>query len=136
MAVEASSRGKVLIVDDSELVLENVRLTLENAGYAVVASSSPFGVSALVAKERPELVLLDVGMPALSGSKLAELVRGSGVDVAVILFSDRSIEELEEARRMCRADGWLQKTGDEAELVRHVERWVTHTRRRRAPTKS
>lgn len=58
---------KVLIVDDSQLVLGMTKTVLERAGVSVVALDSPIGFTKVLSEERPDLALIDVGMPALSG---------------------------------------------------------------------
>lgn len=70
-------RGKVLIVDDDEQYLKLTMRLLRTAGYEVVARSSPIGSTLAVAEERPDMVLIDVNMPALDGDRLASLIQGA-----------------------------------------------------------
>lgn len=116
------SKGKVMIVDDSEMILEMVKCILEDAGYEVVTRDSPFGTAVAVATEKPDLILLDVAMPALSGNKIVEVVKDNHKlkDVKVCLFSDRSRRELSELVSSCGADGFIQKTDDDDDFVRQV----------------
>jgi hypothetical protein len=44
-------RQKILLVDDNETLLESTRLFLQSRGFNVSATSSPFGVSALIQRE-------------------------------------------------------------------------------------
>jgi len=120
------SKGKVMVVDDSEMILEIVKLVLEDAGYEVVTRSSPFGTAAAVSVEKPDLLLLDVSMPALSGDKIVEVVRNNEKlkNTKVCLFSDRSEIELNKIVFACGADGFIQKTDDEEKLASQVAGWL------------
>src|SRR5690242_20012919 len=64
---EKMERKTILVVDDSPVVLELTGSALEGAGYKVVLRSRGEGTVAAVLQERPDLVLLDVNMPRLSG---------------------------------------------------------------------
>lgn len=114
----------IMIVDDSEITLELTRHALEGAGHDVVALSSPLGLMAGLYRHRPDLLLLDVDMPALSGEKVTELVRANERfgSIRVILYSSRSAAELKEAAARCGADGYVQKTGRANDLVDAVNR--------------
>jgi CheY-like chemotaxis protein len=65
---------KVLIVDDDLDILKMIVKVLEHRGHKVTHSVTPFGVSAIVVREQPEVVVLDMMMPGLSGAALAELI--------------------------------------------------------------
>ena len=67
-------RGKVLVVDDDRVALEVARERLESADFEVITRDAPLGTSAAVQKERPDIILLDVQMPVLSGNSLAKLI--------------------------------------------------------------
>ena len=104
-------KKKVLILDDSPLVRELVDITLSEHGYDVVGLSSPFEFSAALRRERPDLVLMDVTMPALAGDKVVEFARQySPGGCPIVLFSDRSDAELAMLASKCGADGYIRKT--------------------------
>jgi CheY-like chemotaxis protein len=91
-------RPKVLIVDDNDELLASVELALRRRGLEVVATSSAIGVSALVRRHEPAVVVLDVMMPALDGGTLAKLIqlhlRGQQKTPAIIFFSAMAEEQL------------------------------------------
>jgi two-component system, OmpR family, response regulator len=75
--VVTPSVGKiVLLVDDNLEILETTSNYLHTRGLHVVTSSSALGVTALVSHHRPDVIVLDVMMPALDGDALASLIRG------------------------------------------------------------
>jgi CheY-like chemotaxis protein len=127
-------RGKILVVDDSEIVRMSVSDMLEDRGFDVVAVAGVFALSQLVASETPDLVLMDVSMPAISGDKAVEIARrNQSADCPIVLFSDRKPEELQMLARRCGAAGFIRKTGNGDELAEAVERHLAGNRARKSP---
>lgn len=120
------SRARILVVDDSAICLEATAMMLEDSGYEVVTIDSPFALSSALAREGPDLVLIDVTMPGLSGDKLVEIaVRNRGERTPVIvLHSDRSEHELRDLARGCGAAGFVRKTSDAEQLTREIDRFL------------
>src|SRR5262245_12558816 len=107
-----------MVVDDSPIVLELVQGILSDGGYEVVTVTSPFGFSSHLRREKPDLVLVDVGMPALQGDKLVEIAqRNESHRCPVVLYSDRSEAELLRLVRSSGATGYIRKSGQAAELL-------------------
>ncbi|MBI5478746.1 MAG: response regulator [Deltaproteobacteria bacterium] len=119
----AGKRLKVLIVDDSELCRELTRAVLEERGYEVVTLDGPFGFSRVLNQEKPDVALVDIRMPALEGDKLVEIVSRHELHrCPIVLFSDRSEDELARLARLCGAAGFVHKSGDGEMLVHAIER--------------
>lgn len=68
---------KVMIIDDSPLVTRMVSLFLERFGFDVVVVNSPFGVSNRIRETAPDVLLVDLGLPGLSGQGLISLIKGN-----------------------------------------------------------
>jgi CheY-like chemotaxis protein len=85
----------ILIVDDNEEILGTTSSYLQSRGLRVVSSSSALGVTALVGRHHPDVVVLDVMMPALDGDALATLLRGqkSALRSTPIIFYSAMEEE-------------------------------------------
>src|SRR5262245_33082419 len=66
---------RIMVVDDSHTVLEWVRVVLSRMGWEVIGVATTLGVGALILRERPDLVLIDLEMPTLSGQELVGLTR-------------------------------------------------------------
>lgn len=115
---------RVLVIDDSEIALEVAAGALRSAGLDVFTLSTPLGGASALAQHRPDLVLLDIDMPALSGEKAALVFKRQRflVGLKVILYSGRDAAELEGATRRSGADGWVRKSADGNELVAAVLR--------------
>jgi two-component system response regulator EvgA len=110
-----SPKGTVLIVDDDPIVLETTRLRLVRAGWSVETRDQALGTAQWIAEHQPDVVLLDVGMPAVSGDVLADVLRRNGLteNVAVILHSGMSQEALTDLQVATGAIGAIQKTGND-----------------------
>lgn len=104
-------RPKVLVVDDNEVCRAVVRDTLEAGGFDVVELGSPIGMSSVVNHEKPDVVLMDVEMPALEGDKAVEILLKHRLhECKILLYSGRSAAELEKLARSCGASGYVPKT--------------------------
>jgi len=66
---------KILFVDDSDLCRDLTKMMLEDYGYEVVTLASGLGLSRALGREKPDLVLLDVSMPAVAGNQIVEVAR-------------------------------------------------------------
>src|SRR5260221_1594547 len=96
--MSGNGQQKVLIVDDNTELLGSVERMLRARGLDPITAASPIGVSALVRRYKPAVVVLDVMMPALDGGTLAQLVqahsRGLDLVPSIIFFSAMAEEEL------------------------------------------
>jgi len=120
------SRGTVLIVDDDPIVLEVTKERLEGAGFTVHTREEALGTSQWTAEFHPDIILLDVNMPALTGVDLAQLLkkRAATKDVAIILYSSLDASELQGKLVATGAVGAIQKTSDSRRFLEAFERLV------------
>jgi CheY-like chemotaxis protein len=113
---------KIMIVDDDATTLDVVSAILEQQGHEVMPRDTALGTTRAILRDRPDVVLLDVQMPGLSGNKLAELIAAESAPAPrVILFSASPKEELQELARRCGASGFIEKTGDPAGFVKQFD---------------
>ncbi len=87
---------KVLVIDDDPIVLEVTRERLARAGYDVLVREESLGTTQVVREEQPDVLLLDLLMPALNGERIAALLKGNERTrhVTLILHSSKSQDEL------------------------------------------
>lgn len=117
-------KSKILVVDDDNKHLMTTRELLEMDGHEVIVHNSPFRTTELVKTHKPDLVLLDVNMPALSGDRLCALIRSNGSQKVPVLFYSSSDEDsLRASVTRFGADGYVCK-GDISGLRRKVEHFV------------
>jgi CheY-like chemotaxis protein len=121
--------ARILIVDDDPTHLACARELLEAEGYEVEVHLTAFGATEKFIRTRPDLVLIDVNMPALSGEGLVSILRRRvhAAGVRVFLYSSNDEDALREASRRLEIDGWISK-GDPAELRRKVGRALAAAR--------
>jgi DNA-binding response OmpR family regulator len=102
---------KILVVDDEPLVLDATALALRRAGYTVEVTQDVFCLPLRVGQFRPDAVLLDVDLPAMTGDKLARSLHGLRVmkECKVIFHSARSEAALASAAADGRAAGYIRK---------------------------
>ena len=125
--MEEHSRGSVLVVDDEPTIAEVVSRYLERAGYR--ARIAVDGVEAIesAARQRPDLVVLDLMLPGLDGlevmRRLASLaLRQHGRDrIAVILLTAKGEESDRVIGLRLGADDYVVKPFSPAELVARVD---------------
>jgi two-component system KDP operon response regulator KdpE len=110
---------KILIVDDEPQIRTLLKATLGRAGYSVVEAAS--GREAMNAKgiDKPDLVLLDLGLPDRDGLELVETLRGEPRS-AVIVISARDQTEQKVAALDLGADDYVTKPFDTEELLARV----------------
>jgi two-component system OmpR family response regulator len=119
-------RGRVLIVDDDPDISAGMSLLLEDEGLDVQTTSSPFEFPILLRRLDPDLVLMDLQMPALSGESVLDIVtqRDLKGDARFVLFSGRDTLELAQLTERLGADGFLQKGADVDQMLRRIRIWV------------
>jgi CheY-like chemotaxis protein len=124
------SKPIVLIVDDDPIVLEVARERLVSAGYEVHIREEALGTSQWVSSHHPDFVLLDIDMPALSGTELAMLIRRreSTRGTAIILHSGMAEAELQNLARTTGAIGVVRKTSDDSQFMLDFERAANRSR--------
>ena len=111
----------ILVVDDDPINSRMVQFLLGEQGYTVDTIDSPRGALALVEKRLPDLLLLDVNMPQLSGFDLYQRMRDKGYDLPVIFVTAKDeVEDRVLGLRMG-ADDYICKPFQPAELTARVE---------------
>ena len=110
---------KILIVDDEPQIRVLLRATLCRAGYAVIEASTAREALNAKAIDKPELVLLDLGLPDRDGLELVQLLRADPRS-AVIVISARDQTEQKVAALDLGADDYVTKPFDTEELLARV----------------
>jgi two-component system response regulator MtrA len=114
------SAARLLLVEDNADLAEGLRYNLEREGYEVrVEGDGPTGLTA-AQKWRPDLVLLDLMLPGMSGFDVLQALRAGGSTVPVIIVSARG-EEADKVRGFrLDADQYVTKPVGLLELLERV----------------
>jgi CheY-like chemotaxis protein len=106
-------RRRVLVVDDSEIAARLLREELESAGFEVQAARDAEMATSLILKRatRPDLILLDVNMPGVTGAQFCRFVKTNDrfKGIKVVLCSGEDREKVAALAAECGADGFLTK---------------------------
>lgn len=114
-------KKKILVVDDDERHLIATQEVLTNEGYEVFTYSWWLGVTNFVRKLQPDLILLDINMPALSGTGLSNLLLSNAgtKNIPIVFYSSNDEDSLRKAVSEYGARGYISK-GNIYELKRRV----------------
>jgi two-component system OmpR family response regulator len=123
-----NKKKKILLVDDDEMHLYTTKELLQDEHCEVITHKSNYGIGVtnLVRELQPDLILLDVNMPGLSGDKLAKLLRDSDDTnhVPIVFYSSNDEDSLREIVSTCDVRGYICK-GDPVELRRKVDHYLS-----------
>jgi two-component system, NarL family, response regulator NreC len=113
---------KVLLADDHKLIRSGLRLLLEQQSDIAVAGEADDGREAVTLAEslRPDVAVLDIGMPNLNGVEAARQILEAHPECAVVMLSMHSDEGYVLRALKAGARGYLLKDSAEADLVRAV----------------
>ncbi|MBA3068192.1 MAG: response regulator transcription factor [Hyphomonas sp.] len=123
----------ILIVEDDIELVRRISRSLSQAGFAIEHAQSGLDAVAVAASARFEAIILDLGLPGLSGIEVLKQLRGSGNLTPIIILSARGTwtEKVEGLR--LGADDYLTKPFHSPELVARVEALVRRSTRHATP---
>jgi DNA-binding response OmpR family regulator len=114
-----------MICDDDKAILELIEIVLADSGYRVIAEQNSLNLYDLIAREKPDLLLLDLWMPLLSGDQVLMHLRSNPetmeLPVIVLSASTNGHKVANEAG----ANDYLAKPFDIDELLYHIENILT-----------
>ena len=117
---------RVLVVDDESDVTELLQYRLEQEGYRVATLNDPLGFVVKVREFEPDLMLLDIMMPELSGIQLCRIVRAdpSMKDIPVIFLSARGEVEDRIKGLEAGAEDYVSKPFNTNELMLRISKML------------
>ena len=116
-------RPRLLLIDDDETIATGMKDILEAGGIKVFWRSSVITLPLEMRSINPDLILLDLSMPALSGTLLLEagVRRILRSDAPIALFSGRSPQELSQLTEQYGLAGFISKSDELAEVVCSIQ---------------
>jgi diguanylate cyclase (GGDEF)-like protein/PAS domain S-box-containing protein len=121
---------RILIVDDNELNRDMLARRLERKGYEVVVTANAREAIRLVQEEKPDLVLLDIEMPDVSGLEALKMIRElhSANEIPIIMVTARNqSEDVVKALNMG-ANDYVTKPVDFAVALARIGTQLSHKR--------
>jgi DNA-binding response OmpR family regulator len=122
----------ILLVDDDALLRRSLVLNLEEAGYRASACASAEEALDLAMRDRPDLVLLDIGLPGMDGLDALHHFQ-SRLEVPVIFLTARRRELDEVLGLQLGADDYVTKPFDKDVLLARIKTALRHSARTEAP---
>ena len=118
---------RVLVVDDNRDAASSLALLLQIAGHETSRAHDGPGALEAAEKERPEVILLDIGLPTLNGYEVCRRIRAQSWGTSVVLIALTGWGQEEDRRRSHEAgfDGHLVKPVEYAELRTLLDRLQT-----------
>jgi DNA-binding response OmpR family regulator len=111
---------KILVIEDEANITQVIRLYLEQAGFTVLSASDGVAGLELHAREHPDLVILDLMLPALDGMEVCRRIR-AWANTPILMLTARQGEEDRIAGLEIGADDYLVKPFSPRELVSRVK---------------
>ena len=113
------SKPKILVVDDDPDLVRALRLRLKANNYEVTTATDGYTAIAAAQKDRPALIILDLGLPVGDGFVVLERLQNSDTlsGVPVIVLSARDPHSNEERALKAGAAAFFQKPADNDELM-------------------
>jgi DNA-binding response OmpR family regulator len=120
-------KGKLLVIDDDNNLVEAIELYLSRAGYAIIAAADGLQGMQQMYSQRPDLVILDVMLPKMDGWETCRRIREIS-DVPIIMLTARGQEADRVMGLKLGADDYVAKPFSLKELEARVEAVLRRTR--------
>ena len=115
-------KKKILVVDDSGIMLRNIKRWLEDKYQIILANSGAMAIKYL-ATNRPDLVLLDYEMPVIDGSQVLQMIRTETefCDIPVIFLTGKNDKESIMKVLELKPEGYLLKSMEPAKIIQEID---------------
>lgn len=117
-------KARILLVDDHEVLREGLKSLIAKARPEwEICGEATDGAQAipLVTERRPDLVILDISMPVMSGLEAASHMRKKGMRVPLLIFTTHESDRLEADVRKVGAQGYVLKSQAARNLVQAMD---------------
>ena len=120
------SNKKILIVDDDQDLTRGLKIRLQANGYETVFAGDGCSAVKIAKEEKPDLVLLDLGLPAGDGFIVMERLKSlsSLSTIPIIVLSARDPKGNMERAFQAGANAFFQKPADNEELLETIQRFL------------
>ncbi len=123
MDIKERRKIRVLLVDDHPMMLVGIREILAGKERVELAGSAGSAEEALelMRTSSPDIVILDIALPGMSGFAAAKMIRKSFPEIGIIFLTMHSEEEFVQEFMRSAADGYVLKNNPPEELLQAIE---------------
>jgi DNA-binding response OmpR family regulator len=116
--------ARILVCDDDPVILRLIEVNLDLEGFDVVTANRGEDAIAKAAKMKPDLILLDLMMPEMSGWELAERLQNqeASSNIPIVFLSARTQEDDRRRGEELGVAGYITKPFDPADLVATIRK--------------
>ena len=117
---------KILVVDDALDIVKILKIKLEQLDYKVVTAEDGDEGWEKFKSEKPDLAILDIGLPKMDGDTLCELIKGEGShSTPVIMLTGKMLMgDMEDAFK-AGADVYINKPYEMSHLLDHIKKLIS-----------
>jgi len=119
MESEKENQACILVVDDDQNVLQMVSRTLELEGFCSITAADGESALALLEKDKPDLVLLDIMMPGLDGFEVLKRIRQRSSVPVIMLTAKNEVTTVRDTIGLG-ADDYIRKPFSIVELLARI----------------
>ena len=121
---------KILLVEDNEANRDMLRRRLQRKGYSVIIAEDGEQGYSLALSEKPDLILMDISLPAMSGWEVAQLLKANEATrhIPIIVLTAHAL--LNDRAKVCEigCSGYETKPIDFGRLTQKIEALVTENK--------
>ncbi len=121
-----AQKKTILIVDDNDDIITTYRVVLDRMGFEVAVARNGIECLEMIGEVEPDLVLLDVLLPGLSGSEVCRSIKDTArtTDIPVIAITASVSGETRKRMSEVGADDFLLKPIDVSDINRVIKRFL------------
>lgn len=117
---------KILVVDDEDRIVHVIQAYLERENFTVIVAHDGETALAKIDAEQPDLIVLDLMLPEISGEEICEYVRES-MDIPIVMLTAKVDEEQRVSGLELGADDYVTKPFSPRELVARIKAVLRRT---------
>jgi len=111
---------RVLIIDDDEMVLKALSIYLSGSGFLIMTTADgPQGIT-IYNREKPDVVILDIGLPSLDGLEVLKQIRRSDPNAKIIICSGYGSQKTIDEAMQNGAYAFLNKPFDVEAMIQLI----------------
>ncbi len=120
------SKKKILVVEDEESLLKLESILLTSKGYEVTGVSNGLAALESLAKSKPDLVLLDIMLPAMDGFEVCQRIKSDPAtrDIPVVMLTAKKSREDMARGQQVGADWYITKPFKSANVIETIQRFL------------